>query len=809
MSGKARTLLIFFLLFCSLHGYGQAGNTVLKGYVRDSAGKALSLVNIGIKDIPYGTSSGADGAYILKIPADNKTHVIVFSSIGYLSYEREFTAGRDTLEINPVLESGITRLDDVTITEYRQKEAPSLRAIPLKDISLIPSASGSIEKLLVSLPGVNSVNELSNQYTVRGGNFDENLVYLNDIEIYHPVLIKTGQQEGLSILNPDLIERVRFSAGGFNASYGDRMSSVLDITYKDPVETGGSVRAGLLLNSIHLQGRGMNDRFSYLAGARYKSNQLLLQTLDTKGNYKPTFYDIQSLLRYRLSPTSRLSLLTTYNSNRYTFIPASRRSTFGNISEAYQLYVRYDGSETDSYRSLNLALAFETETEGNLENNFIAHYYRSTEEEAYDIRGTYALNMLDQNLGSANFGDSLMNIGTGSWLNHARNMLNYNIITINYKGRWEYSDNILSWGLRYRNESATDRIREWEKTDSAGFSIPYSEDRLLLSNVSINDTSLSSNRFEIYFIDNYTFNIAEQQFIFSGGIRFTYWSFSRETLLSPRVSLSYSPPGKKARYFISAGIYYQPPYYREMRYPSGKINMNIVSQKSFHTVIGANYDFRIGITPLRVTGELYYKNLSNIIPYKYDNVRIIYAAENIASGFVRGIDLRLNGEFVKDAESWVSISLMDARHDIAGDDYGYFPAPSDSRFSLNVFFQDYFPSNPTYRAHISLHYSSGIPVSSPYTDRYDNYYRVPSYRRVDIGLSKVIRSRYSKDKGNYFSFFKEIIAGVEIFNLLDIRNTISYNWLTTVNNFCGESRHYAVPNYLTGRSFNLKLIFDF
>jgi len=809
MSGKARALLIFFLLLCSLHGFGQAGNTVLKGYVRDSAGKALSLVNIGVKDIPYGTSSGTDGAYILRIPADNETHVIVFSSIGYLSYETEFTAGRDTIEINPVLESGVTRLDDVIITEYRQKEAPSLRAIPLKDISLIPSASGSIEKLLVSLPGVNSVSELSNQYTVRGGNFDENLVYLNDIEIYHPVLIKTGQQEGLSILNPDLTERVRFSAGGFNASFGDRMSSVLDITYKDPVETGGSVRAGLLLNSIHLEGRGMNDRFSYLAGARYKSNHLLLQTLDTKGNYKPAFYDIQSLLRYSLSPTSRLSLLTTYNSNRYTFMPASRRSTFGNINEAYQLYVRYDGAETDSYRSLNLALAFETETEGNLENNFIAHYYRSTEEEAYDIRGTYALNMLDQNLGSANFGDSLMNIGTGSWLNHARNILNYNIITISYKGRWEYSNNILSWGLRYRNESAADRIREWEKIDSAGFSIPYSEDRLLLSNVSINDTSLSSNRFEIYFIDNYTFNISEQQFIFTGGVRFTYWSFSMETLLSPRVSLSWSPPGRKARCFISGGIYYQPPYYREMRYPSGKINTNIISQKSFHTVIGANYDFRIGITPLRLTGELYYKNLSNIIPYKYDNVRIIYAAENIASGFVRGIDLRLNGEFVKDAESWVSISLMDARHDIAGDDYGYFPAPSDSRFSLNVFFQDYFPSNPTYRAHISLHYSSGIPVSSPYTDRYDNYHRVPAYRRVDIGLSKVIKSRDSKDKGNYFSFFKEIVAGFEIFNLLDIRNTISYNWLTTVNNFSGESRHYAVPNYLTGRSFNLKLLLDF
>lgn len=809
MAGTARTVLILFLLLCTMHGYGQTGNTVIRGYVSDSAGKALALVNIGVKDMPYGTWSDADGTYSLILPADNEIHELVFSIIGYRSYETQFTASPDTIEINPVLAGGVTRLDDVIVTEYRQKEAPTLRTIPLKDISLIPSASGSIEKLLVSLPGVNSVSELSNQYTVRGGNFDENLVYLNNIEIYHPVLIKTGQQEGLSILNPDLVEHVRFSAGGFNASFGDRMSSVLDITYKDPVSTGGSVKAGLLLNSIHLEGRGLNDRLSFLAGTRYKSNRLLLQTLDTRGNYRPAFYDIQSLLRYRISRVTRISLLTTYNSNKYSFIPASRRSTFGNINEAYQLFVRYDGSETDSYRSLNLALALEAETERNLENSFIAHYYRSTEEEAYDIQGAYALNMLDKNLGSENFGDSLMNIGTGSWLKHARNMLNFNIITLNYKGRWEYANNILSWGLRYRHESAADRIREWERIDSAGYSIPYSQDQLLLRYVSINDTSLSSNRFEVYFIDNYTFNISDQQFIFSGGVRFTYWSFSSETLLSPRVSLSWSPPRKSARYYISGGIYYQPPYYREMRYPSGKINPDVVSQKSFHTVAGANYNFLIGTTPFRLTGELYYKNLTNIIPYKYDNVRIIYAAENIASGFVRGLDIRLNGEFVKNAESWVSISLMEARHDIAGDDYGYFPAPSDSRFSLNVFFQDYFPSNPTFRAHVSLHYSSGIPVSSPYTNRYDSYHRMPSYRRVDIGLSKVIKSSNSKGKSKYFSFFEEIAAGFEIFNLLDIRNTISYNWLTTVNNLSGESRHFAVPNYLTGRSFNLKLLIDF
>jgi len=800
--------LIFFLLFY-LQAYSQTNKTVIKGHVNDGDSQPVSLVNINIKGSNYGTYSNDDGSYFLSFPADNKSYSLVFSSIGYAKQEFSFTADKGTLIINVRLKDDITVLRDITVRNHRQKEAPSLKNIPLKDINLLPSVSGSMEKLLVSLPGVNSNNELSNQYTVRGGNYDENLVYVNDIEIYRPVLIKTGRQEGLSFLNQDLIRNVRFSPGGFDASFGDRMSSVLDIRYKEPSEIKASIKTGLLTNSAHIEGITDNNRFRYLAGTRYKTNQLLLQTLDTKANYKPAFFDIQSLLSYDISEKAEISFMSSYNSNRYSFVPASRRSSFGSLTEAYQLYVLYRGFETDRYRSFNLALSFDLETRRGTEHKFIAHYYNADEEENYDIRGSYALNMIDKNLGSENSGDSIMNIGSGSWLSHARNQLRFNIYTLNYKGRREINNNILSWGLKYSHESNKDKIRQWKKIDSAGYSLPLSGEGLTLSEVLINDTLVSGHRFETYLIDNYSVNLSGHRLILTAGTRFSYWSFSGELLFSPRLSLSWDLPSGNTRYYLAGGVYYQPPFYKEMKFPSGLVNRDIKSQKSIHMVLGTNIDFLLGTTPFRLSGEVYYKKLENIIPYKYDNVRTIYSGENSAGGFVRGLDLRLNGEFVKDTESWISISLMDARHDIVNDEHGYFPSPSDTRFSANIFFQDYFPSNPAYRAHINIHYSTGIPVSSPYNNSYDSYRRMPDYRRVDIGFTRVFKNENTPGGGTFISAFDRIIAGFEIFNLLDIRNTISYNWLSTVNNMSGESRQFAVPNYLTGRSFNIKLCCEF
>ena len=463
--------LIFFLLFF-LQAYPQSYKTVIKGHVSDKDDQPVSLVNINIKGSNYGTFTSDDGSYILSFPADNETHILVFSSIGYAKQELTITADTGTLIINVRLKDDITVLRDITVRKYREKGTPSLKNIPLEDINLLPAASGSMEKLLVSLPGVSSNNELSNQYTVRGGNYDENLVYVNDIEVYRPVLIKTGRQEGLSFLNQDLIRNVRFSPGGFDASFGDRMSSVLDIKYKEPSERKASLKTGLLTNSAHIEGSTNNNRFRYLAGTRYKTNQLLLQTLDTKANYKPAFFDIQSLLSYDISEKAEISFMSSYSSNRYSFVPASRRSSFGSLAEAYQLYVHYRGSETDRYRSFNLALSFDLETQPGADHKFIAHYYKAAEEENYDIRGSYALNMIDKNLGSENSGDSIMNIGSGSWLSHARNQLAFTIYTLNYKGRQEISNNTLNWGLKYSHESNKDKIRQWKKIDSAGYSLP-------------------------------------------------------------------------------------------------------------------------------------------------------------------------------------------------------------------------------------------------------------------------------------------------------------------------------------------------
>lgn len=808
-ASMTRILIILLFIAASLPMLGQEKNTIIRGKVSDTSGNPLELVNIGVKGLNAGTFTGVTGSYELDVPANGKKYTLVFSRIGFLSREQIFTADPDSLTINIIMEPDITRLEDVIVRRYTQKEAPTLRVIPVKDINLLPSVSGSVEQLLVSMPGVNSRNELSNQYNVRGGNYDENLVYVNDIQVYHPVLIKSGQQEGLSFINPDLIGNIRFSAGGFNASFGDRMSSVLDLRYREPSETGGSLKTGLLLNSAHVETVSGNGKLKFISGARYKSTRLLLQTLDTKGNYSPDFFDIQSMLSYDISEQLKVSILGNYNSNKFSFTPESRRSSFGNLSEAYQLYVLYEGSETDSYNSYNLAFSLDYESDYGMNHKFIAHHYKASESETYDIRAYYSLNLLDQNLGSENLGDSLMNVGTGSWLNHARNMLEMNNYTVNYKGRWEHSNNILGWGLKYNIETSGDRIREWEKIDSAGYSVPYSPAELTLSSSTINDTAITTNKLEAFIIDNFTINAGGHSLVFTGGARITHWSFSNELLFSPRLSLAWHTASGNSRYFISGGIYYQPPYYREMRYPSGDINPGIKSQRSEHIVLGTEQDLVIGNTPFRFTGEMYYKNLENVIPYKYDNVRIIYAAENIAVGFVRGVDLRLNGEFVADAESWISLSLMDARHDIVGDDHGYYPAPSDTRFSANIFFQDYFPSYPSYRAHINIHFSTGIPVSSPFTDRYDSYRRMPSYRRVDIGFTKIFKSEYYLGNSGFLSFFDEIIAGVEIFNLLDIRNTISYNWLTTVNNLSNESRQYAVPNYLTGRSVNFKLMLSF
>lgn len=805
MTCLSKILFLLILLFSfNIHGFSYQQTTV-KGIVIDSVGHPLESVSISLLNTTKGTYTDKQGTFSLSIFTDSTEYTIVFSLVGYKTEKRIIKCDREFLTVNVTLYEDIKKIKDITIRSDRSIVEPSLTNIPIKNIHLLPSASGSFEAILKTMPGVSSNNELSSQYSVRGGNFDENLVYVNDIEIYRPFLIRSGQQEGLSFINSDLTSSIRFSTGGFSATYGDKMSSVLDINYKKPVLNSGSVNLGLLTSSLHYEGISKNRKFSYLFGTRYKSSRLMLKTLDAKGDYQPVFADIQSLLSYRTGDNSILSLLGTYSSNTYNFMPQSRVSNFGNEAKAYQLYVLFNGAEKDRYQAWNVVLSWEFSDNKMNRHKILFSSFGTNEKESFDIRGSYSLNNLDKNAGSENFSDSIMNIGIGSWLSHARNRLSANIQSLTYKGEKRWNKNTITWGLRIRSEKLIDKIKEWYRVDSAGYTIPRNLSDLNMTSLVLSENNLCKWSLESYLQSNTSFTLGSGTLSLNAGIRGFHDSFSEEMLFSPRV-LTKLMVTENLSFHLSGGIYFQPAFYKEMHYLDGSLNHSIKSQKSFHTVLGMSYDFQGWTRPFRLTTELYNKILSNIIPYRLDNVRIIYSGENIARGYSRGIDIRLNGEFVPEAESWVSLSLMDSELEIPSKSPGKFPSPSDQTLSLNLFFQDYLPGYPSYRAHITIAFATGIPIISPYNDRFDQYHRLPSYRRVDLGMTKIIKSRHSLlPAGSPLRIFDEVIAGLEIFNLLDINNTISYFWIRTVNNLSGESRQFAVPNYLTGRSLNLKL----
>lgn len=806
MKHKSILYLLILLALNIQAVFSQEKNIKIEGCVSDSSGTGLYLVNIIVVESDKGTFTNEKGCFSLFIASDSSKHTLRLSSVGYDTISYSFIADSDQLSLSFILAESITSLNEVIIRDRGISESPTMRRLPIRDIYLIPSTANSIESLLLTMPGVNSPNELSGQYTVRGGSYDENMVYINGMEMYKPQLIKSGRKEGLSIINPDLTGSLYFSAGGFDAKYGDKMSSVLDITYREPDKFRGSVNAGMLTSSVHLEGRSRNRKVSIITGARYMTNRFLLKSLDTEANYTPYFYDIQSLITIQTGKYSNLGLFLTYGSNNYEFTPLSQRSSFGTYQEAYQLFVDYDGFERDIYRIFNGAISWNTKNESGLESKTIARRYSTVEIESFDIRARYALNLLDKDIGSENIGDSIMNVGIGSWLDHARNELKARVYSLSNTTVWRHGNNIMNIGLSFKHELIDDRISEWKMIDSAGYSIPISPSGLELYRSVNASNSISSQRFEAFFTDNYSFNIADVSYILTLGARASYWSLNKELFLSPR--FSFEADYNTLAVYLSGGLYYQPPFYREMRRSDGSLNYNIRSQRSSHIVLGSRWDFLLGQTSFRLRGEAYYKKLDKLIPYRFDNVRVIYSGENSGTGNIMGIDLRLNGEFVKGIESWLSLSLMHATHDIINDNYGSYPAPGDIRFSSDLFFQDYFPGNKAFRAHIKLHYSSGMPVSSPYEERYDRYFRMPAYKRVDLGFTRSFRDKLTASLGA-FRHLEDIVLGVEIFNLLDIRNTISYHWLSTINNLSGEQRQFAVPNYLTGRSLNFKFRVEF
>jgi hypothetical protein len=797
---------LLILLFISVGyevSYGQL--THIKGVVTDSIANPVENASVVLLSTSSGTSTDKNGAYYLNAPADGKEYEVVFSHIGFKSIRKTIKCTPGEIVMNIALSEMATELGEIMVRPGINNRMTPILHIPVKDIHRVPSPSGSFEAILKTMPGVSSNNELTSQYSVRGGNFDENIVYVNDIEIFRPFLIRSGEQEGLSFINPDLVSSVKFSSGGFSGVYGDRMSSVLDINYKKPVSSKGSFSPGLLTSSSHLEGVNKSQRFTWLIGVRYKSSRFMLNTLDARGNYQPVFADIQSLVSYKTSKRSTLSLLSAYSSNTYNFLPRSRESTFGSEAMAYRLYVLFGGREKDRYSTLNTVLTWEFSGNNDLGQKIILSGFNTAEREYFDIRSWYSLNTLDKNTGSENFSDSLMNIGIGSSISHGRNRLYADIFSLNYKGVKKWVNSSLNWGIKARSDNFNDRMREWTMVDSAGYSLPSNGDILQLSSFTSSVNKISNWLFDTYLDGSGSFPAWSRELSLEVSIRALYDAFTKEFLISPRGSVSMEA-GKDLSFYISGGMYYQPPFYREMRYPDGTINRNIKSQRSVHTVIGMTYRFRAWDRPFTLTGEFYNKTLSNIIPYRLDNLRVIYSGINSAEGFSRGLDFRLNGEFVPDAESWISLSVMDSKLKIPSENMGFFPSPSDQTFNMNVFFQDYLPGYPSWRAHINISFVTGIPVISPYNNRYDQFHRLPSYRRVDLGITRVIKGPGSPlNRASVLSYIDEIYAGAEIFNLLDINNTISYFWVRTVNNLDGQNRQFAVPNYLTGRSLNFKL----
>ncbi len=840
----SRFLIRFFFLLITLATVIQVNAqqmAKISGIVTDLNGKPIELANVAIPGKPGGTSTDRKGGYELLVPA-RQPITVVFSFIGYTSSSRDLNLLEGERKvINIRLEPSSTILPDITIEDTRIRTTTLTRIDP-KASATIPSLSGNaIESLVKTMPGVSSNNELSSQYSVRGGNYDENLVYVNDVEIYRPFLVRSGQQEGLSFLNSDLVSSILFSAGGFEARYGDKMSSVLDIRYRKPVEFGGSASVSLLGANLHLEGISPDARWTYLLGLRQKSNHSMLGSLETKGDYQPSFTDVQGAVNFDINEKWELSFLGNFSRNAYNLIPSDRETDFGTIQEAYRLKIYFDGQEVDRFINYMGALTLAWKPTPGSRYSLTGSAFHTDERETYDLQGQYWIGKLETDLGSNDFGSVTEAQGVGTYLNHARNRLVADVINIEHRGNYTRGLHFLQWGMKWQYEQIDDKINEWVMIDSAGYSLPTNPDSvgyvdpdaqpdrpLVLSELYTTNNFVTSNRFTAFVQDNWELGDSSNKHI-TLGIRAHYWDLNQQLLISPRATFSVKPRWRRDVVLrLSGGLYYQPPFYRELRDRDGTVYPDVKAQQSIHLVTGADYNFMAWNRPFKLTAEVYYKFLNNLIPYEVDNVRIRYLPTQTATGYAAGFDLKINGEFVKGAESWVSLSVMKTEEDIKDDFYykyynqageeiiagyttnnvvadslrvepGYIPRPTDQRFTFNLFFQDYLPGNPSYKMHLNLVYGSSLPFGPPSSPKYLHTLRIPPYRRVDIGFSKMLKSQDKPGKW-IFRHFKEIWVTAEVFNLLQFNNTISYLWVTDVN-----QRRYAIPNHLTPRQINVKL----
>lgn len=795
---------IFLLLFLSpliaLLGYAQVK---IHGKITDASGEPVEFATVRIAGTAIGTTSGLEGDYSLSCPPAD-TITVHFSCIGYREETRRLIDANGDVTLNMRLQLTTEMLQQVEVTELK-KQTGSITAIDASELRKNPDASGgSVESLITTMAGVTGSNEMSSQYSVRGGSYDENSVYINGIEVYRPLLVTSGQQEGLSVINPDLVGAIGFSTGGFPAEYGDKMSSVLDITYRQPESFEGSLSASLMGASLSI-GQG-SKKFSQLHGLRYKRNSSLLSSMDTQGEYDPTFFDYQTNLNWQLSPKFKLSVLGNIALNHYKFTPQNRTTTFGTTTDAKQFTVYFDGHEKDRFETYFGALSLDYRMSRSTNLQLLASAYLTDELVAYDISGEY---WLDQ-AGNSDVGGEL---GVGRYHEHARNRLKASVLSLALKGETAINPrHTLAYGLNVQSENIMDRSREWELRDSAGFSLPSDgvNLRMVYNLASYHD--LSSTRFSAYARDAWKINTAAGFLTLNAGLRVSYWSFNKEFLVSPRVTVGFIPEKSPSWAFrFATGLYYQSPFYKEYRVPVSDdkgnqtiiLNDEIKSQRSFHVIAGTDYTFRALSRPFKLSGEIYYKALSDLVPYEIDNLKIVYSGINESSGYATGLDLKLFGQFVPGSDSWVSFSLMKTSETIRGVKV---PRPTDRGYSLGLFFTDYFPKFPKLKFALRGIFMEGLPSTAPRSSRDIAFFRMPPYKRVDIGLSYALLSplKEGESRSGFSRHFKSVWLGVDVFNLLDIANVASYYWVTDVNDI-----QYAVPNYLTRRQLNVRLTVDF
>lgn len=760
-----------------------AEDFTLKGKVIDEEGNALELVTISCAAQGKVTMSNLKGEFSISLNTADSVEV-KFTMVGYGVRKRVFRRPKGKMTVQIVMHPAAT-LNEITVTQ-RRRQTSQMEQLNTKDLKGNPSTTGNaVEELIQQQAGVSSHNELSSQYNVRGGSFDENSVYINQVEVYRPLLISSGQQEGLSVINPNMVEKVGFSTGGFNAKYGDKMSSVLDISYRRIKGFEANATASLLGASGYL-GYG-NRKFSMSHGLRYKTNKYLLGSLETTGEYNPKFIDYKTYISYLPNNRWSVDFIGNISDNHYNFKPKSRETSFGTMADIKQFKVYFDGEEKDRFTTLFGALGVTRNIKDSTSIKFITSAFHTKESETYDIAGQYWLDDTQ----------TQESLGIGTYMEHARNYLTADVVSFKLIGHHQTRRHNIEAGISLKLEKIKEQAREYEMRDSSGYSIPHSANRLDMIYTLSAKNNISSNRIEAYIQDTYRWNKGNSYYTLNYGVRLANWSFNKETTVSPRASLAIVPAfNNDITFRIATGLYYQAPFYKEMRdtttvngITTAILNDHIKSQQSIHFIAAADYRFKMLNRPFKFTAEAYYKAMSNLIPYNVQNMKITYYGENVSKGYAAGIDLKLYGEFVPGTDSWLTLSLMSTRQKYNDE---WVPMPTDQRWAVNLHFTDYFPGTERWKMTLRLAFADGLPFGAPHRGLEQQQFRAPAYKRADIGMSYCALKNTKGIKGLWL--------GLDCLNLFGISNVNSYYWVTDVTNI-----QWGVPNFLTGRQINAKI----